>query len=478
MLSGVADRREKPAGRGQIVDRLRSNSRSYLSKRIVNMDRSDDFAADPCNVRQYPEFDHLLLQKKRLIFGLPKKTEEVIMSDENFDPEMNEDEESFAAMFEASLEGMGQQLEPGKKIEATILQIGAEWSFLDVGQKGEGVLASAELLNGDGEHQYAVGDKISAYFLSRAGGELRFTTKIGGTGSGTEQLENAYQAGIPVDGTIEKEIKGGFEVKLAGNVRAFCPFSQTGMRQAEPAELIGQSLPFKISQFSERGRNVVVSHRAILDEEREQLRVGLRETLKEGMVVKGTVTNIRDFGAFLDIGGIEGLLPISEISYGRIEDINEVLTLGQELEVAVKRIDWDNNKFSFSLRDTQADPWNKVGSIYQVGQQYLGKVSRLAQFGAFVTLEDGIDGLLHISKLGDGQRIRHPQDVVSVGQQIQIIVEKIDQAERRISLALAANKDEVTETSYNDQPLTTDGLGTFGDLLKASQQRKGDKKRK
>jgi len=114
------------------------------------------------------------------------------MSDENFDPEMNEDEESFAAMFEASLEGMGQQLEPGKKIEATILQIGAEWSFLDVGQKGEGVLASAELLNGDGEHQYAVGDKISAYFLSRSGGELRFTTKIGGTGSGTEQLENAY----------------------------------------------------------------------------------------------------------------------------------------------------------------------------------------------------------------------------------------------------------------------------------------------
>jgi len=180
------------------------------------------------------------------------------------------------------------------------------------------------------------------------------------------------------------------------------------------------------------------------------------------------------FGAFLDIGGIEGLLPISEISYGRIEDINEVLTLGQELEVAVKRIDWDNNKFSFSLRDTQADPWNKVGSIYQVGRKYPGKVS----FGAFVTLEDGIDGLLHISKLGDGQRIRHPQDVVSVGQQIQIIVEKIDQAERRISLALAANKDEVTETSYNDQPLTTDGLGTFGDLLKASQQRKGDKKRK
>lgn len=400
------------------------------------------------------------------------------MSEENFtDDEMNEDEESFAAMFEASLAGVGQQLEQGKKIEATILQIGSDWCFLDVGQKGEGVLSSAELLNSEGEIQYAVGDKISAYFLSRAGGELRFTTKIGGSGSGTEQLENAYQSGIPVDGTIEKEIKGGFEVKLAGNVRAFCPFSQTGLRPADPAELIGQSLPFKISQFSERGRNIVVSHRTILDEEREQLRVGLRESLKEGMVVKGSVTNIRDFGAFVDIGGVEGLLPISEISYGRVEDINEVLSQGQELEVAVKRIDWDNNKFSFSLRDTLADPWNKVGSIFKVGSQYPGKVSRLAQFGAFVTLEDGIDGLLHISKLGEGQRIRHPQDVVQVGQQLQVTIEKIDQDERRISLALKAQTDDVEETSYTDAPPVSSGFGSLGDLLKASQEKKGRKKR-
>jgi len=401
------------------------------------------------------------------------------MSDDSFtDNEMNEDEESFAEMFEASLSTVGQQLEPGKKIEATILQIGSDWTFLDVGQKGEGVLSTAELLNNDGELQYAVGDVVSAYFLSRSGGELRFTMKIGGSGSGTEQLENAYQSGIPVDGTIEKEIKGGFEVKLAGNVRAFCPFSQTGLRQVEPADLIGQSLSFKITQFSEGGRNIVVSHRAILDEEREQLRVSLRETLKEGMVVRGTVTNIRDFGAFIDIGGIEGLLPISEISYGRVENIEEVLSIGQELEVAVKRIDWDNNKFSFSLRDTQVDPWNKVGSIYQVGKQYPGKVSRLAQFGAFVTLEDGVDGLLHISKLGDGKRIRHPQDVVSVGQQLQVVVEKIDKDERRISLALAGQKSEFEETSYSDQPVSSAGLGTLGDLLKASQQKKGRKRRK
>ncbi|WP_303721508.1 30S ribosomal protein S1 [Malonomonas rubra] len=400
------------------------------------------------------------------------------MNDENFEEELNE--ESFAEMFEASLSDVGQPLERGKKIEATILQIGAEWSFLDVGQKGEGVLASAELMDADGNPQYAVGDKIGAYFLSREGGELRFTTKVGGTGSGTEQLEEAFQSGIPVDGRIEKEIKGGFEVKLSGNVRAFCPYSQTGLRQADPAELIGQSLSFRITQFSERGRNIVVSHRAILDEEREEQRTSLRDTLKEGMVVKGTVTNIRDFGAFVDIGGLEGLLPISEISYGRVEDVSEILSTGQELEVAIKKIDWENNKFSFSLRDTLADPWSKVGSIYKVGGVHTGTVSRLAQFGAFVTLEDGVDGLVHISKLSD-QRIRHPQDVVKVGQSLQVTIEKIDVEARRISLTLLSQEDEVGETSYSDTPSTSAaGFGSLGDLLKASQekkQRKGKKRK-
>lgn len=402
------------------------------------------------------------------------------MSDEKFDDEeLNEDEGSFAEMFEASLTDVGQPLERGKKIEATILQIGSEWSFLDVGQKGEGVLSSAELLDADGEPQYVVGDKIGAYFLSRDGGELRFTTKVGGSGSGPEQLEDAYQSGIPVEGRIEKEIKGGFEVKLSGNIRAFCPFSQTGLRQAEPADLIGESLSFRITQFSERGRNIVVSHRVILDEEREQLRVSLRETLKEGMVVKGTVTNIRDFGAFVDIGGIEGLLPISEISYGRVEDVNDILSVGQELEVAIKKIDWENNKFSFSLRDTLADPWSKVGSIYTAGGKHTGKVSRLAQFGAFVTLEDGIDGLLHISKLGQGQRIRHPQDVVKVGQSLQVMIEKVEPEERRISLALVGEQEVEGETSYSDAPETSSaGFGSLGDLLKASQEKKQRKSKK
>lgn len=393
------------------------------------------------------------------------------------DDPMDLDDDNFAAMFEASLAGVGQELEPGSKIEATILQIGAEWTFLDVGQKGEGVLASAELLDPHGEPLHTAGDRISAYFLSHKNGELRFTTRIGGTGSGSEQLEQAYQGGIPVDGRIEKEIKGGYEVTLSGNVRAFCPYSQLGLRHTDPTEQIGQNLSFRITQFSERGRNIVVSHRALLEEERVQLRGHLRETLKEGMLVSGTVTSLRDFGAFVDIGGIEGLLPISEISYGRVEDINTALQVGQELDLTIKRIDWDNNKFSFSLRDTLANPWLKVGTAYQIGGQYSGKISRLAQFGAFVTLEEGIDGLLHISKMGDGQRVRHPQDLFKIGQVIQVVIEKIDETEKRISLALAGQAEEPGETSYKELPAAA-GLGSFGEMLKASQQKKERRHRK
>jgi len=397
------------------------------------------------------------------------------MTDENFDQEEENGEESFAAMLEESLLG-AVELEPGKKIEATILQIGDEWVFLDVGQKGEGVLAASELLDAEGNLSIAIGDKIGAYFLSRAGGELRFTTKLGGGSTGTEQLEEAWRSGIPVEGRIEKEIKGGYEIKLAGSVRAFCPFSQLGLRrQSNPEEEIGKSYSFKISQFGERGRNIVVSHREILEEERRQQRDALRDTLKEGQVVKGVVTSVRDFGAFLDIGGLEGLLPISEVGYGRVEDINEVLSVDQELEVAVKKLDWENNKFSFSLRDTLADPWSKVGSIYKEGMQLTGKVSRLAQFGAFVTLEEGVDGLVHISKLGEGKQIRHPQDVVKVGQELPVVIEKIDLEQRRISLTPAGTDVEAGETSYSEQPSEA-GMGTFADLFnKARQKKKGRK---
>ncbi|MBE0500843.1 MAG: 30S ribosomal protein S1 [Desulfuromonadales bacterium] len=395
------------------------------------------------------------------------------MDDELYDQDEMEQGESFAEMFEKSLSGV-TRLELGQQTEAKILQIGAEWAFLDVGQKGEGVLDVRELQDDEGNLTVAVGDKIKAYFMSQKGGELRFSMKIGGGGSGgTEQLEEAWRSGIPVDGRIEKEVKGGFEVKLPGNVRAFCPFSQLGLRrQSNPEEMIGTSFSFKITQFEEQGRNIVVSHRVLLEEEREVLREELKQTLKEGMLVKGVVTSIRDFGAFVDIGGIEGLLPISELAYGRVEDVGDVVAEGEELELVIKRIDWEENKFSFSLRDTLADPWNGVADKYKAGTKLTGKISRLAPFGAFVTLEPGIDGLVHISRLGEGKHIKHPQEVVKVGDALPVTVEKVDLEAHRISLIPTGTEEETGETSYSDEPASGSGMGSFADLLKAAQNKK------
>lgn len=395
------------------------------------------------------------------------------------EPAENDHDAEFSALLEESLTATGSRLEPGQKITATVLQIGAEWLFLDVGQKGEGVLDVRELVDNEGNLSVAVGDRLEAYFLSRAGGELRFTTRIGGGSSGTAQLEEAWRSGIPVDGRIEKEVKGGYEVKLPGDVRAFCPYSQLGLRRQETAEeLIGGSRSFKISQFSEQGRNIVVSHREILEEERRRQREQLRRTLEVGQVVSGVVTNVREFGAFVDIGGLEGLLPISEISYGRVEDIHAVLQVGQQLEVALKSCDWEANKFSFSLRDTQADPWNKVGSLYREGMVCSGRVSRLANFGAFVTLEEGIDGLVHISKLGAGRHLKHAQEALKVGEELLVRIDKIDREQQRISLIPAGDEAaaEAGPTSYSEQP-SGGGMGSLGDLLKSSLDRQGKKRR-
>lgn len=394
------------------------------------------------------------------------------MTDENnnFEEEF-EDEGSFAEMLEESLVG-AVQLQPGQKITAKILQIGEEWTFLDVAQKGEGVLDTRELLDAEDQLTARVGEPLPVYFLSRSGGELKFTTRIGGGASGTAQLEEAWRSGIPVDGRVEKEIKGGYEIRLAGGVRAFCPYSQMALRRVDnPEELIGQPFSFRISQFSEQGRNIVVSHRDILEEQRRQQREALKQTLEPGMVVKGTITSIRDFGAFVDIGGIEGLLPISEVSYSRVENLEEMLQIGQELEVAVKKLDWDKDRFSFSLRDTLADPWQKVGTVFAEGTTHMGTVARLVPFGAFVTLDEGLDGLIHISRLGEDRHIKHPKEVLMVGQQVRVTIERVDREEHRIALVPSSEGEEEGQNSYVEQPDSA-GMGSLGDLLKASMDKK------
>jgi small subunit ribosomal protein S1 len=404
-----------------------------------------------------------------------------IMDNEHKDMEET-GEESFAEMFEQSFKEAGL-LEPGQKVTAKVLKISGDWIFLDTGRKGEGVLEKKELLDAEGNLTVKEGDTVTAWFISSHNNEMRFTTKVGGGGasSGSAALEDAWRNGIPVEGLVEKEVKGGFQVKVGGSVRAFCPFSQMGLRRIEDnTAYIGKHLSFKVAEYGENGRNIVLSRRAILEEELLQKKEELKETLTEGMIVKGTVTSLREFGAFVSIGSIEGLLPISEIGWGRVADIREALTVGQEVEVTIKKIDWENDKFSFSLKDTLANPWDTVALTFSEGSYHTGRVARLTAFGAFVTLREGVDGLIHISKLGAGKRIQHPREVLKEGEMVEVKVEGVDHDSKRISLSLAtisraeeeqASTLEEFRRGIADAPKT---MGSFGDLLKAKLE-KGQK---
>ncbi len=396
------------------------------------------------------------------------------MDQDNRDTMDDTNEESFAELFEQSYR-QTERLKPGQKIEARILSITRDWVFLDTGKKGEGVLDRRELLDPEGNLTLAEGDTITAWFVGMVNGELRFTTKMG-TGSNAQgQLEDAWKSGIPVEGVVEKEIKGGFEVKVAGTIRAFCPYSQMSLRRVDDsAAFVGQHLSFRVAEYAESGRNIVLSRREILEEERQRELESLKEKLAVGMTVNGTVTSLRDFGAFVNVGGIEGLLPVSEIGWTRVKHVSDVLTVGQQVQVVIKAMDWDAERFSFSLKDTLADPWESASVNFPEGSYHTGTVSRLAPFGAFVTLAEGIDGLIHISKLGAGKRINHPREVVNEGETVEVKVEGVDRDSRRISLTLAAvsraaDEEEQSLESFRKQATTTasTSMGSLGDLLKA-----------
>jgi len=238
-----------------------------------------------------------------------------------------ENEESFEAMFEQTYKEPSR-MEPGEKIEADIVKITPEWAFLQVGGKGEGYLDRKELVDAEGNLLVKEGDRVRAYFLFSQNGDMHFTTRIGSGPAARAQLEDACKNHIAVEGTISREMKGGFEITLNGGARAFCPFSQMGLRRGEnTADYIGTALAFYVLECTER--NVVLSRREIIEKDRQEKIAELKKTLAEGQKVKGTVTSIQNFGAFVDIGGVEGLLPVSEMAWSRTEKVSDLLSTGQ-----------------------------------------------------------------------------------------------------------------------------------------------------
>jgi small subunit ribosomal protein S1 len=379
-------------------------------------------------------------------------------------------EENFAEMLEQSLKDSGR-LAPGQAVEAKVIKVTGDWIFLDLGRKGEGILDTKEVLTPEGELTLKEGDTIRAWFVNSSNNELKFTTRVTGGPAGGAMLEDAFRNGISVDGYVAREIKGGFEVKV-GNMRAFCPFSQMGLaRNEKGADVVGKTLAFKVNEYGDRGRNVVLSRRKILEEEKAARRESLKETLREGEVVSGKITSVRDFGAFVDVGGAEGLIPLSELGWGRPEDLKAALVPGQDVEVYVARLDWESGRFTFSLKRLLADPWSSVADLFPAGSVHKGRVARLANFGAFVTLASGIDGLLHVSRLGQGRRIQHPKEVISEGDEVDVKVESIDLPKRRLSLSLVGvegvaqpQEEEDFRKYIAEAPVT----GSFGEALRAA----------
>jgi len=377
----------------------------------------------------------------------------------------DESANSFAAMFENSLSKM-EKLQPGQMVETQIVSISKDCVFLQLSGKSEGVLDRAELTDKDGKLTAKEGDTIKAFFLNAKNGEMRFTTRISGDKAGSAMLENAYANKIPVEGVVEKEIKGGYEVKI-GDSRAFCPFSQMGLKRTDTAEtVVGKHLTFKIQEYKEGGRKIVVSNRVIEEEARQGQLEELKKTLHEKDVIKGTIKSIQDFGAFVDLGGAQALLPVSEISRSRVEDIRSALTAGQEIEAEIIKIDWKTERITLSMKSLLSDPWATAREKYPKDSKHSGKVVRLTDFGAFVSLESGIDGLLHISELRGEDQYGNPKVSVKMGETVKVQILDVDVAKKRISLKQASsNDDDETSKKYLNDGASGDTYNPFAALL-------------
>ena len=363
---------------------------------------------------------------------------------------------------------MRNTFEIGEPVELEIVAISDTTVFLDLNAKSEGVLDREELADEEGNVSVKEGDKIKVYFTGEFHGEMRFTTKIGGSAADDTMIENAWKGGIPVEGHVEAEIKGGFEVKLGGK-RAFCPYSQMGFKdKKEPAAYVGRTMSFIITEYKNDGRDILVSNRKIGESEYAASLGKLATQITEGAVVDATVESIEKFGAFVNIMGFRALLPISEMSLDRVQNAGDIVEVGQELKVKVIHTDWKNERVSVSLKALMANPWEGAGAKFPVGSKQTGKISRIAEFGVFVNIAPGIDGLVHISDLEDVSANTNLRKVYKVGQEMSVVVEKINAAEKRLSLkpASSAEQDSAAAKYMSSQDDDGETYNPFAALLK------------
>ncbi len=339
----------------------------------------------------------------------------------------------FSEMIDAQLAGYRHGFNPGERVTGTIVELGESFVVLDIHAKREGIILRQELLGEDGEPTVAVGEAFDAYFVGVRDGAFLLSTRMTGAAAGTS-VRAAAESGLPLEGLVKSECNGGYEITVAGQ-RAFCPFSQIALYKEEGAEYTGKRLSFIVTEYGEEGRNIVVSHRVLLEREREAEKQQLMETLKEGDLREGRVTKLMEFGVFVDIGGAEGLIPLRELSWDRDAKPEDVVKAGDSVGVVVQSIDWERDRISLSLRYAAGNPWDLAPEKYLIGGRHEVKVTKLMAFGAFAELEPGIEGLIHISKLGGGRRIHHAREAVAEGDLVEVQIETVDLDARRIGLS-------------------------------------------
>src|SRR4026208_2189655 len=357
------------------------------------------------------------------------------------------DREALAALYEETF----KNLEEGTITEGRVVALTKDKVVVDIGYKSEGMIPSDQFSHDDLQH-LKLGDRIQVYIEDRedAEGNLVLSKEKADKMKVWEELEKAHKDEKVVEGKVISRIKGGMIVDIG--VKAFLPGSQIDLHPVRDLDgLVGKTFPFKIIKINHRRGNVVVSRRVLLEETRDSKRKTTLSTLKEGQLIQGVVKNITDYGAFIDLGGIDGLLHITDMSWGRVGHPSEMFNIGDKVEVSVLKYDRETGRISLGLKQKSADPWTGVASKYAIGTRVRGRVVSLTDYGAFIELEPGVEGLVHVSVMSWTHEVRHPSRVVSIGDQVEAAVLNVDPASRKISLGMkqtAPNPWDMVEGKY------------------------------
>ncbi len=349
--------------------------------------------------------------------------------------------DSFASLFEAAV-ATAQEHElggEGQIVTGVVIRVTRDFIIVDIGGKAEGVLSKSEFIDETGEIRVQPGDQVDVYVESRESddGLISLSKEKADKMKVWDEISAACERDEIIEGTITQRVKGGLAVTIRGGVKAFLPGSQVDLRPIRNLDkLIGTSSEFKVIKFNKKRGNIVLSRRVLLEKERDSLKAATLENLQEGQVLKGTIKNLTEYGAFVDLGGIDGLLHITDMSWGRVNHPSEVFNVGDEVTVKVLKYNPETERVSLGMKQTQEDPWSHAAEAYPVGKLVEGKVMSLTDYGAFVELEPGVEGLIHVSEMSWTKKVKHPSKMLEIGQEVACQVLEVDSASKRISLGM------------------------------------------